>query len=97
MYLNGTMAINTTGIKITPNCELSNQHSVTKSVTKLKTPTEEIISYVISLAISVKGCSFNVNITTGSPDPVSWVMNVPDCSTNTTGIAFQPVRQFLPS
>jgi hypothetical protein len=97
------MAINTTGIKITPNCELSNQLSVTKSVTKLVTPiprSEEITTLEtrISLAVSVKGCSFNVNATIDNAgDLMFGVTNVPDCSTNTTGVAFQPVRQFLPS
>jgi hypothetical protein len=89
------MAINTTGIKITPNCELPNQLSVTKSAAPLSLPEE---TRTTVSATSVKGCSFNASVDIGNPEaPMSGVTNVPDCSTNTTGLVFQPVRQFLSS
>jgi hypothetical protein len=87
-YLNGTMGINTTGIKTTPNCARPNQLSVTSS-----NANASIIS-----ATSVQGCSLQVSINPNDSEQLYGVVNVPGCGTNASSdVAFQPVRKSLSS
>jgi hypothetical protein len=81
LYLNGTMGINTTGIKILPNCAIPNQLSVTSSNANSSTIS----------ATSVNGCSLRLSLNPNDAEQQYGVVNVPRCGTNTSDVAFQSV------
>ena len=90
MYLNATVRINTTGIKTTTNCTLPKQLGLS-----LNSSGVHHRVFTIS-ATSVEGCSQNVSFG-GYDEPVYGVQTVRNCGTNTSDLAFQPVRQSLSS
>jgi hypothetical protein len=81
------MGVNTTGIQTNVNCARPNQLSVTPSSTN---------SSIIS-ATSIDGCSLQVSLNPNSAAQQYGVVNVPDCGTTSTDVAFQPVRQSFSS
>ncbi|KAF8495945.1 hypothetical protein F5888DRAFT_1615206 [Russula emetica] len=81
-YLNGTMGINTTGIRTNVNCGSPNQLSVT--------PTSNANDSIIS-ATSIDGCSVEVSLNPNNAEQQYGVVNVPNCGTTSTDVAFQPV------
>jgi hypothetical protein len=84
--LNGTMGVNTTGIRTSVNCANPNQLTVTPSNANLSTIS----------ATSIDGCSLNVNINPTNAAQQYGVIDVPNCVvSSTTDVAFQPVRQFF--
>jgi hypothetical protein len=81
------MGINTTGIKILPNCAIPNQLSVTSSNANSSTIS----------ATSVNGCSLRLSLNPNDAEQQYGVVNVPRCGTNTSDVAFQSVRKSLSS
>lgn len=81
------MGVNTTGIQTNVNCARPNQLSVTPSSTN---------SSIIN-ATSINGCSLQVNLNPNSAAQQYGVVNVPDCGTTATDVAFQPVRHSFSS
>jgi hypothetical protein len=81
------MAINTTGIQTNVNCARPNQLSVTPSSTN---------SSVIS-ATSINGCTLQVSLNPNNAAQQYGVVNVPNCGSTSTNVAFQPVRQSFSS
>jgi len=80
------MGVNTTGIQTSVNCDNPNQITLT--------PTNANNSTVS--ATSIDGCSLQVNIDRTNAQQQYGVTNVPNCGvSNTTDVAFQPVRQFF--
>ncbi|KAH9980405.1 hypothetical protein BJV74DRAFT_857216 [Russula compacta] len=80
-YLNGTMGVNTTGIATETNCASASQISATSS-----TANATVVS-----ATSIEGCSLEVTFNPNNADQQFGAVNVPNCGTNTTDVAFQPV------
>jgi hypothetical protein len=78
------MGINTTGIQTDVNCARPNQLSLT--------PTSNLNNSIIS-ATSIDGCSVQLSLNPNDADQQYGVVNVPNCGTSTTNVAFQPVRQ----
>jgi hypothetical protein len=78
------MGVNTTGIQTNVNCARPNQLSVTPS----SNPNSSTIS-----ATSIDGCSLQVSLNPNSAAQQYGVVNVPNCGTSSTDVAFQPVRQ----
>ncbi len=83
------MGVNTTGIQTDVNCARPNQLSVTPSSTSSNTS-------VIS-ATSIDGCSLQVSLDPNNAEQQYGVVNVPNCGTSSTNVAFQPVRQSFSS
>ncbi len=82
------MGVNTTGIRTDVNCARPNQLSLT--------PTSNPNSSIIS-ATSIDGCSVQVNLNPNNAEQQYGVLNVPNCGTSSTNVAFQPVRQSFSS
>ncbi|KAI0300667.1 hypothetical protein B0F90DRAFT_1629338 [Multifurca ochricompacta] len=80
-YLNGTMAINTTGIRTDTNCAIPNQVSVNSPSANVTTVS----------ATSVDGCSLELSFNPNDADQQYGVSAVPNCGVNSTDVAFQPV------
>ena len=78
------MGVNTTGIQTNVNCARPNQLSVTPS----SNPNSSTIS-----ATSIDGCSLQLSLNPNSAAQQYGVVNVPNCGTSSTNVAFQPVRQ----
>ncbi len=78
------MGINTTGIQTDVNCARPNQISVTPS------NGNSIIS-----ATSIDGCSLQLSFNPNNAEEQYGVVNVPNCGTNSTDVALQPVRRSL--
>src|SRR5260370_19844987 len=76
------MSINTTGTRASVHCARPNQVSVTPSTTLL----------TIS-ATSIDGCYLQVSVNPNDSAQQYGVVNVPNCGSNSTNVAFQPVRQ----
>ena len=80
------MGINTTGIQTNVNCANPNQITLTPSNANASTIS----------ATSIDGCSLQVSFNPSNADQQYSVTNVPNCgASNTTDVAFQPVRQFF--
>lgn len=82
------MGINTTGIQTDVNCAHPNQLSLTPT----SNPNNSIIS-----ATSIDGCSLQVSLNPNNAEQQYGVVNVPNCGTSSTNVAFQPVRQSFSS
>lgn len=86
-FLNGSMAVNTTGILTTVDCAIPNQFAVNSSVAT---------NWTVS-AVSADGCTVNTNFNPSESDQQFGVVNVPNCGVNTTDPTFQPVCSPFPS
>ncbi|KAI9453926.1 hypothetical protein F5148DRAFT_451920 [Russula earlei] len=80
-YLNGTVSINTTGIRTDVHCAIPNQLSVTPSNSNTTTIS----------ATSIDGCPVQVSINPNNAEQQYGVVNVPNCGSNSTDVTFQPV------
>ena len=83
--MNGTMNINTTAIQTDTRCAVPNQLSATASNTGDLTVT----------ATSVEGCALALAVNPNNAAEQYGVVNVPNCGSNSTDPAFQPVRQSI--
>lgn len=81
------MGVNTTGIQTNVNCARPNQLSVTPS-----SNSSSIIS-----ATSIDGCSVQLNLNPNNAEQQYGVVNVPNCGSTSTDVAFQPVRESFSS
>jgi len=82
------MGVNTTGIQTNVNCARPNQ--------LLVTPSSNANNSIIS-ATSIDGCSLQVSLNPNNSEQQYGVVNVPNCGTSSTNVAFQPVRQSFSS
>lgn len=82
------MGINTTGIQTNVNCARPNQLSLT--------PTSNANNSIIS-ATSIDGCTVQLSLNPNNAEQQYGVVNVPNCGTTSTDVAFQPVRQSFSS
>jgi hypothetical protein len=85
-FLNGSMAVNTTGILTQVSCAIPNAFSVNSSVAT---------NWKVS-ATSADGCTVNTNFNPSDSNQQFGVENVPNCGSNSTDPTFQPVRFPLP-
>jgi hypothetical protein len=79
--LNGSIAINTSGILTTVTCAIPNQISVNSS---------SATNWTVS-ATSADGCTVNATFDPNDSNQQYGVENVPNCGSNTTDPTFQPV------
>jgi hypothetical protein len=80
-FLNGSMAVNTTGILTQVSCAIPNAFSVNSSVAT---------NWKVS-ATSADGCTVNTNFNPSDSNQQFGVENVPNCGSNSTDPTFQPV------
>jgi hypothetical protein len=83
------MGVNTTGIQTNVNCALPNQLSVT--------PSSNLTNTSILSATSIDGCSMQLTLNLSDSSDLYGVVNVPNCGSTSTNVAFQPVRRSFSS
>jgi uncharacterized membrane protein len=79
--LNGSMAVNTTGILTQVSCAIPKQFSVNSTIAT---------NWTVS-ATSADGCTVNTSFDPSDADQQFGVENVPNCGSNSTDPTFQPV------
>jgi hypothetical protein len=80
-FLDGSMAVNTTGILTQVSCAIPKQFSVNSTIAT---------NWTVS-ATSADGCTVNTSFDPSDSDQQFGVDNVPNCGSNSTDPTFQPV------
>lgn len=80
-FLDGSMAVNTTGILTQVTCAIPNEFAVNSTIATNWTVT----------ATSAEGCTVNTNFNPSDSAQQFGVDNVPNCGSNSTDPTFQPV------